>query len=121
MWQNRGFGSTPLDPDHLAWGVRFASMGATRASCWTDQGHGGYRGSSGAFGGQTMSEPSSPKPRTEQKEITWDFEGTRRHHIRLGLQMTPAERLRWLEETVDEMQQLQGLARQGRTIGETPR
>ena len=63
-----------------------------------------------------MSEPSSPKPRTEQKEVTWDFEGTRRHHIRLGLQMTPAERLRWLEETVDEMRQFQGLARQGRSF-----
>jgi len=25
--------------------------------------------------------------------------------------MTPAERLRWLEETVDEMRRLQGLAR----------
>ena len=66
-----------------------------------------------------MSESSGPKPHTDQKEITCDFESTRRHHIRLGLQMTPAERLRWLEETVDEMQQLQEPARQGRKVGET--
>jgi hypothetical protein len=32
-----------------------------------------------------MSEPSDPKPHTDQKEITWDFEDTRRQHIRLGL------------------------------------
>lgn len=67
-----------------------------------------------------MSAPSTPKPRTGQSEITWDFEGTRRHHIRLGLQMTPSERLRWLEETVNEMRQLQGLARKGQKIGEEP-
>jgi hypothetical protein len=64
-----------------------------------------------------MSEPpSEPKARALQEEIAWDFEGTRRHHLRLGLQMTPVERLRWLEETVDEMRQLQGLARRGRKI-----
>lgn len=66
-----------------------------------------------------MSNPTDPKP-TNRDETTWDFEGTRRHHIRLGLQMTPAERLRWLEETVEEMRQLQGLARKGRKIGESP-
>ncbi len=32
--------------------------------------------------------------------------------------MTPAERLQWLEETVDEMRQLQGLARKGRVVAE---
>lgn len=65
-----------------------------------------------------MSEPSVPKSQVINKEeIAWDFEGARRHHLRLGLQMTPAERLRWLEETVEEMRQLQGLARRGRRIG----
>lgn len=65
-----------------------------------------------------MSAPSVPKSQvTNQEEITWDFEGARRHHLRLGLKLTPAERLRWLEETVDEMRQLQGLARRGRKIG----
>jgi hypothetical protein len=51
-----------------------------------------------------------------REEIPWDFEGARRHHIRLGLQMTPAERLRWLEDTVAEMRQLQGLARKSQKI-----
>jgi hypothetical protein len=60
-----------------------------------------------------MRSPLVPNP-ADRKEITWDFEGTRRHHIRLGLQMTPSERLRWLEETVEEMRQLQGLARKSR-------
>lgn len=54
--------------------------------------------------------------RTDLKGNTWDFDGTRRHHIRLGLRLTPAERLRWLEETVNEMRRLQGLARQGRKV-----
>jgi hypothetical protein len=60
-----------------------------------------------------MRNPPDPN-RADHGKITWDFEGTRRHHIRLGLQMTPAERLRWLEETVAEMRQLQGLARKSR-------
>ena len=61
--------------------------------------------------------PTDAKARAAKDESTWDFEGTRRHHLRLGLQMTPVERLRWLEEMVDEMRQLQGLARKGRTVG----
>jgi len=65
-----------------------------------------------------MSEPSVSKSQvTDKEEIAWDFEGARRHHLRRGLLMTPAERLRWLEETVEEMRQLQGLARRGRRIG----
>lgn len=48
---------------------------------------------------------------SDHQEDAWDFDGTRRHYIRLGLRLTHAERLRWLEETVDEMRQLQGLAR----------
>jgi hypothetical protein len=59
--------------------------------------------------------------RASHKETVWDFDGARRHHTRLGLRLTPAERLRWLEETVDEMRRLQGLARQGRTIEEAQR
>lgn len=59
--------------------------------------------------------------RPDSKEDSWDFEGTRRHHIRLGLRLTPAERLRWLEETVDEMRRLQGLAQQCRKVEEAQR
>ncbi len=65
-----------------------------------------------------MSEPSEPKAQADREEDVWDFAGTRRHHIRRGLQLTPAERLRWLEETVDEMRRLQGLARFGRPTEE---
>jgi hypothetical protein len=68
-----------------------------------------------------MNEPAKPKTQMEQEEDAWDFAGTRRHHIRRGLQLTPAERLRWLEETVDEMRRLQGLARFGRPIEEPQR
>jgi hypothetical protein len=65
-----------------------------------------------------MIDPPESKPRQEQEEDAWDFAGTRRHHIRQGLLLTPAERLRWLEETVDEMRRLQGLARLGRAVEE---
>ena len=65
-----------------------------------------------------MTEPTRPKEQALHQDDTWDFEGTRRHHIRLGLRLTPVERLRWLEETVDEMRRLQGLARKGRRIQE---
>ena len=66
-----------------------------------------------------MSEPTRSK--NDRQVETWDFEGTRRHHIRSGLRLTPVERLRWLEETVDEMRRLQGLARNGRRIQEPER
>lgn len=65
-----------------------------------------------------MTKPDAPEP---QNETVWDFEGTRRHHVRLGLRLTPAERLRWLEETVEEMRRLRGLARKGRRVEEAPR
>ena len=66
-----------------------------------------------------MTEPREIRP--DSKEDSWDFEGTRLHHIRLGLRLTPAERLRWLEEAVDEMRLLQGLARQGQKVEDAPR
>lgn len=64
-----------------------------------------------------MTDPSRAEPLPEIEKDAWSFEGTRRHHLRQGLLLTPAERLRWLEETVDEMRRLQGLARRGRPIG----
>lgn len=63
-----------------------------------------------------MSERSRSK---NQPNWDWSFEGARRHHILAGLKLSPSERLRWLEETVDEMRRLQGLARKGRRIGES--
>lgn len=67
-----------------------------------------------------MSKP--PKPGASlDPENSWDFDGAHRHHLRQGLRMTPAERLRWLEEAVDEMRRLQGVARLGRTVGNPER
>jgi hypothetical protein len=51
-------------------------------------------------------------------EWDWDFAGTRRHHLEIGLNLTYEQRLRWLEETVEEMRGLQGLARKGRPVSE---
>lgn len=68
-----------------------------------------------------MSEPSVLNEPAGREEDAWDFAGARRQHLRRGLRLTPAERLRWLEETVDEMRRLQGLARLGRTVEETQR
>lgn len=53
----------------------------------------------------------------EQEALGWGFEGARRFQTHLGLKMTHAERLRWLDETVAEMRELCGLARQGREVG----
>jgi len=53
---------------------------------------------------------------TDREWDDWSFAGARRQHLRRGLRLTPAERLRWLEETVDEMRRLQGLARLGRPV-----
>jgi len=58
-----------------------------------------------------MADPTNAIESQDDRLSGWDFEGTRRHHLELGLRMTPAERLQCLEETVDEMRRLQGLAR----------
>ena len=39
------------------------------------------------------------------------FEGTRLRQIRLGLELDPVGRLRWLETTMAELRALQGKAR----------
>lgn len=48
--------------------------------------------------------------------LDWDFEGHRRRQAKLGLELSPAERLRWLEESMEELRKLVGRARQGRPI-----
>lgn len=40
----------------------------------------------------------------------WTYEEHQRRQARRGLEMTPAERLRWLEETMAELREIQGLA-----------
>ncbi len=51
-------------------------------------------------------------------EFDRGFEGHRRRQARLGLCLSPAERLRWLEETMDELRGLVGRARRGRPIAQ---
>jgi hypothetical protein len=46
----------------------------------------------------------------------WTFEGNRILQLRQGLAMTPAERLRWLEDTVEELRPWVGRAAQGRPL-----
>ena len=46
-------------------------------------------------------------------EFDRGFDGHRRRQARLGLQLSPAERLRWLEETMEELRHLLGRARRG--------
>jgi len=52
-----------------------------------------------------MGEPGSP-----QDVFGWSREATARRQLRAGLQMTPAERLEWLEEMLDELLPLVGRA-----------
>jgi hypothetical protein len=46
-----------------------------------------------------------------QSDFPRGYDGHRRAQIRMGLRLTPAERLRWLEESVDALRRWQGLAR----------
>jgi hypothetical protein len=43
--------------------------------------------------------------------LDWSHVDTRRRQIRAGMLMTPAERLAWLEEMLDELLPLVGRAR----------
>ncbi len=45
------------------------------------------------------------------KRFDWSYAETRRRQIRAGERMTPAERLEWLEEMLDELLPFVGLAR----------
>jgi hypothetical protein len=46
-----------------------------------------------------------------EEELAWSWEANRRRQIRRGLELTPAERLQWLETTLAEARQLLGRAR----------
>lgn len=39
------------------------------------------------------------------------YDGHRRDQARMGLRLTPAQRLRWLEETMEALRRWRGLAR----------
>ena len=52
----------------------------------------------------------------ENAPESWTFADSRSRVLRMGLRMTPAERLRWLEETVEELLPWVGRARLGRPV-----
>ncbi|HEX9241302.1 MAG TPA: hypothetical protein VF875_02555 [Anaeromyxobacter sp.] len=54
-----------------------------------------------------MTDPRPPPP----GEFPRGFEGHRRAQAGAGLRLTPAERLRWLEETMDALRRWRGRAR----------
>jgi len=64
--------------------------------------------------------PDAGRGGREEDEGGFDrgFEGHRRRQARLGLSLSPAERLRWLEETMEDMRRLLGRARRGRPVNE---
>lgn len=62
-----------------------------------------------------------PEEKNPSAEELWTFEGSRSRVLRMGLAMTPAERLRWLEETVEELLPWVGRARLGRPVEPTDR
>ena len=65
-----------------------------------------------------MREAEQSARREGMGDLDRGFESHRRRQARLGLALSPAERLRWLEETMEELRGLVGRARRGRPIGE---
>jgi hypothetical protein len=64
-----------------------------------------------------MTERGSKMP----ADFDWSFAGTRRRQRRAGLLMTPAERLAWLEEMLDELLPLVGRAQDAEKSRKTSR
>ena len=58
-----------------------------------------------------MGEKEAPGRPDEGAGFDRGFEGHLRRQATLGLRLTPAERLRWLEQTMDELRRLVGRAR----------
>jgi hypothetical protein len=48
------------------------------------------------------------------------FDGHALRQARMGLRLTPAERLRWLESAMEELRRLLGRAKLGRPMGNSP-
>jgi hypothetical protein len=61
-----------------------------------------------------MAEGKQSDSQSDSGEFDRGFEGHSRRQARLGLKLTPAKRLRWLEQTMEELRGLLGRARQGR-------
>jgi hypothetical protein len=66
-----------------------------------------------------MHDKRQVSPSKRSQGLDWDFEGHRRRQARVGLGLSPAERLRWLEESMEELRKLVGRARQGRPVSLT--
>lgn len=60
--------------------------------------------------------PNRRKPTGQEPAGEFDrgFEGHSRRQVKLGLRLSPAERLEWLERAMDELRGLLGRARKGR-------
>jgi len=63
-----------------------------------------------------VADPTGNREHPLTGEFDRGHDGHWRRQVRLGLDLTPAERLRWLERTVSELRQVQGRARQGRPV-----
>lgn len=59
-----------------------------------------------------MSDASERRP----LEFPRGFDGARRAQAGMGLRMTPAQRLRWLEETMATLRRWQGRARAAQKV-----
>ena len=66
-----------------------------------------------------MSNQQRTSTSARSKGLDWGFEAHRHRQARLGLGLSPAERLRWLEQSMEELRKLVGRARQGRPITPT--
>lgn len=59
-----------------------------------------------------MRQPNPPSKAPESEDrYAWSYEAHAERQARLGLKLSPAERLRWLEETNAAMRALLGRAR----------
>lgn len=63
-----------------------------------------------------MSDERQVSPSKSPQKLDWSFEEHLRRQARLGLGLSPAERLRWLEESMEGLRKLVGRARQGHPI-----
>lgn len=57
------------------------------------------------------------KPSEDNDGFDRGYEGHTRRQACLGLRLTPAERLRWLERTMEELRRLVGRANRGGPVG----
>ena len=67
-----------------------------------------------------MMSPDPRRPHSESEGFDRGFAEHSLRQARMGLRLTPVERLRWLERTMEELRRLLGRAKQGRPIGKAP-